>query len=111
MCRDPLVRCAAPSSHQRLRDTLVDAAHARTSAVGRNPVRMGGVATTAGVSRQTVYNEFGSKAGLAEALARAEAERFVGNVRAALVAHGADVRADAYARTRRRQQDRARTWL
>ncbi|GGO30786.1 TetR/AcrR family transcriptional regulator [Micromonospora parathelypteridis] len=85
------------SPRQRLRDTIVDAARARTIAAGWDAVRMGGVATTAGVSRQTVYNEFGSKAGLAEALARAEVDRFVGDVRAALDAHGSDVRAGAYA--------------
>ncbi|MFG3557984.1 TetR family transcriptional regulator [Micromonospora sp. NPDC047557] len=85
------------SPRQRLRDTIVDAARARTIAAGWDAVRMGGVATTAGVSRQTVYNEFGSKAGLAEALARREVDRFVGDVREALLAHGADVRAGAYA--------------
>ncbi|SIN37971.1 TetR/AcrR family transcriptional regulator [Micromonospora cremea] len=85
------------SPRQRLRDTIVDAARARTIAAGWDAVRMGGVASAAGVSRQTVYNEFGSKAGLAEALARREVDRFVGDVRAALVAHGPDVRAGAYA--------------
>jgi AcrR family transcriptional regulator len=85
------------SPRQRLRDTIVDAARARTIAVGWDAVRMGGVATAAGVSRQTVYNEFGSKAGLAEALARREVDRFVGDVREALDAHGSDVRAGAYA--------------
>lgn len=75
----------------------MDAARTRTIAAGWDAVRMGGVATTAGVSRQTVYNEFGSKAGLAEALARHEVDRFVGDVRAALLAHDADVRAGAYA--------------
>lgn len=75
----------------------MDAARARTIAAGWDAVRMGGVATTAGVSRQTVYNEFGSKAGLAEALARREVDRFVGDVRAHLLAHGSDVRAGAYA--------------
>ncbi|RQX18335.1 TetR family transcriptional regulator, partial [Micromonospora ureilytica] len=54
------------SPRQRLRDTIVDALRARTIAAGWDAVRMGGVATTAGVSRQTVYNEFGSKAGLAD---------------------------------------------
>ncbi|PWR12157.1 TetR family transcriptional regulator [Micromonospora acroterricola] len=82
---------------QRLRDTIVDAARSRAIAAGWDAVRMGGVATAAGVSRQTVYNEFGSKAGLAEALARREVDRFVGDVRSALVAHGPDVRAGAYA--------------
>ncbi len=87
-------------STPRLRDTIVDAARAQTIAAGWDGVRMGGVAQAAGVSRQTVYNEFGSKAGLAEALARREVDRFVGEVRAALDAHGADVRAAAYAAIR-----------
>ncbi|MFC4021307.1 TetR family transcriptional regulator [Micromonospora sp. GCM10011542] len=84
-------------SRQRLRDMIVDAARAQTVAAGWDGVRMGGVATAAGVSRQTVYNEFGNKAGLAEALARREVDRFVGDVRTALAAHGPDVRAGAYA--------------
>ena len=88
------------SARQRLRDMIVDAARAQTVASGWDGVRMGGVAAAAGVSRQTVYNEFGSKAGLAEALARREVDRFVAEVRAALRAHGADVRAGAYAAIR-----------
>ena len=88
------------STRQRLRDSIVDAARAQTVATGWDGVRMGGVASAAGVSRQTVYNEFGSKAGLAEALARREVDRFVGEVRAVLDAHGADVRAGAYAAIR-----------
>ncbi|BCL16221.1 TetR family transcriptional regulator [Micromonospora sagamiensis] len=85
------------TARQRLRDTIVDAARAQAVAVGWDGVRMGSVAGAAGVSRQTVYNEFGSKAGLAEALARREVDRFVADVRAALRRHGDDVRAGAYA--------------
>ncbi|SCL20377.1 DNA-binding transcriptional regulator, AcrR family [Micromonospora inyonensis] len=85
------------TARQRLRDTIVDAARAQAVAVGWDGVRMGGVAGAAGVSRQTVYNEFGSKAGLAEALARREVDRFVADVRAVLRRHGDDVRAGAYA--------------
>jgi AcrR family transcriptional regulator len=85
------------SARERLRAGIVDAARAQTVATGWDGVRMGTVAAAAGVSRQTVYNEFGSKAGLAEALARREVDRFVGEVRAALAAHGDDVRAAAYA--------------
>ncbi|WP_320065241.1 TetR family transcriptional regulator [Micromonospora sp. RTGN7] len=84
-------------ARQRLRDGIVDAARAQTVAEGWDGVRMGEVATAAGVSRQTVYNEFGSKAGLAEALARREVDRFVTDMRANLDAHGDDVRAGAYA--------------
>ncbi|MFC5924932.1 TetR family transcriptional regulator [Micromonospora vulcania] len=85
------------SNTTRLRNGIVDAARALTVATGWDGVRMGAVASAAGVSRQTVYNEFGSKAGLAEALARREVDQFVGAVRAALIAHGPDVRAGAYA--------------
>ncbi|WDZ87437.1 TetR/AcrR family transcriptional regulator [Micromonospora cathayae] len=85
------------TARQRLRDVIVDAARAQTVAVGWDSVRMGGVARAAGVSRQTVYNEFGSRAGLAEALARREVDRFVGAVRAVLRRHDDDVPAGAYA--------------
>ncbi|WP_089156991.1 TetR family transcriptional regulator [Micromonospora sp. NBS 11-29] len=83
------------------RNGIVDAARALTVALGWDGVRMAAVAEAAGVSRQTVYNEFGTKAGLAEALARREVDRFVGEVRAALEEHGADVRAAAFAAIRR----------
>ncbi|MDG4817913.1 MULTISPECIES: TetR family transcriptional regulator [unclassified Micromonospora] len=85
------------AARQRLRDGIVDAARAQTIAEGWDGVRMGGVAAAAGVSRQTVYNEFGTKAGLAEALARREVDRFVTDVRARLDEHGDDLRAAAYA--------------
>ncbi|MGK5519752.1 TetR family transcriptional regulator [Micromonospora sp. URMC 107] len=81
----------------RSREAIVEAARALTIATGWDGVRMGAVARAAGVSRQTVYNEFGTKAGLAEALARREVDRFVGDVRALLHAHGDDVRAAAHA--------------
>ena len=81
----------------RLRDTLVSAARDLTVANGWESVRMADVAGAAGVSRQTVYNEFGGRAGLAEAVAVREIERFVSGVRGELFAHGADVRGAAYA--------------
>ncbi|MEU6076678.1 TetR family transcriptional regulator [Micromonospora sp. NPDC047074] len=81
----------------RSREMIVEAAGALTVATGWDGVRMGAVARAAGVSRQTVYNEFGSKAALAEALARREIDRFVGAVRALLRVHGHDVRAAAHA--------------
>lgn len=84
-------------ARQQLRDAIVDAARELTIAHGWDNVRMAQVAALVGVSRQTVYNEFTSKAGLAEALAQREVERFVGDVRTHLFAHGDDVRAGAYA--------------
>jgi AcrR family transcriptional regulator len=84
-------------ARQHLRDAIVDAARELAIAHGWDGVRMANVATVAGVSRQTVYNEFASKPGLAEALAQREVERFVTGVRTHLFAHGDDVRAGAYA--------------
>jgi AcrR family transcriptional regulator len=75
------------------RESLLDAA---LSALAQHPwgaVRMVDVAATAGVSRQTLYNEFGSKEGIARALARREADDFLDGVEHALSAasrHGAD---------------------
>ncbi|MFI6276116.1 TetR/AcrR family transcriptional regulator [Streptomyces sp. NPDC050988] len=69
------------------RESLLDAAH---TALGRRPwsaVRMVDVAAAAGVSRQTLYNEFGSKEGLARALVRREADAYLAGVERALASH------------------------
>ncbi|WP_328448439.1 TetR/AcrR family transcriptional regulator [Streptomyces sp. NBC_00386] len=69
------------------RESLLDAAY---TALARRPwsaVRMVDVAAVAGVSRQTLYNEFGSKEGLARALVRREADAYLAGVDRALAAH------------------------
>ncbi|MFI9468460.1 TetR/AcrR family transcriptional regulator [Streptomyces sp. NPDC052492] len=69
------------------RESLLDAAY---TALARRPwsaVRMVDVAAAAGVSRQTLYNEFGSKDGLARALVRREADIYLAGVDRALTAH------------------------
>lgn len=66
------------------RESLLDAAF---TALERRPwsaVRMVDVAAVAGVSRQTLYNEFGSKEGLARALVRREADGYLAGVDRAL---------------------------
>ncbi|MBP8537796.1 TetR/AcrR family transcriptional regulator [Streptomyces sp. MK37H] len=66
------------------RESLLDAAFA---ALERRPwprVKMSDVAAAAGVSRQTLYNEFGSKEGLARALVRREADAYLCGVERAL---------------------------
>ncbi|MFI1353778.1 TetR/AcrR family transcriptional regulator [Streptomyces sp. NPDC020898] len=66
------------------RDSLLDSAY---TALARRPwsaVRMVDVAAAAGVSRQTLYNEFGSKDGLARALVRREADAYLAGVERAL---------------------------
>ncbi|MEV7067301.1 TetR/AcrR family transcriptional regulator [Streptomyces collinus] len=69
------------------RESLLDAAY---TALVRRPwsaVRMVDVAAAAGVSRQTLYNEFGSKDGLARALVRREADGYLAGVDRALAGY------------------------
>src|SRR4051812_47333613 len=54
------------------RESLLDAAYTALARRAWSAVRMVDVAAVAGVSRQTLYNEFGSKEGLARALVRRE---------------------------------------
>jgi AcrR family transcriptional regulator len=69
------------------RTALLDAAHAAVVGPGWAKVRMADVAAAAGVSRQTLYAEFGSKDGLAQALALREAARFVDGAESVLTGH------------------------
>lgn len=56
-------------------------------------ITLADVARTAGVSRQTIYNEFGSRQGLAQAYALRLADRLVDDVSRAVDAHLGDVNA------------------
>ncbi|GAA2658342.1 TetR family transcriptional regulator [Paractinoplanes durhamensis] len=87
------------SNRARLRSALIRAARDLTVQHGWESVRMVDVAKAVGVSRQTVYNEFDGRAGLAEALAASEVQQFAQRVRTELFAHKADIRAAAYAAT------------
>ncbi|UQI47994.1 TetR/AcrR family transcriptional regulator [Streptomyces sp. HU2014] len=78
------------------RELLLDAAFAALGSRPWSGVRMVDVAAAAGVSRQTLYNEFGSKDGLARALVRRETEAFLAGVVRALAGPGPG--ADAGAR-------------
>lgn len=66
----------APTFRERVREQLrvaiLDAAREHAVERGWRNVRMGDVATTVGVSRQTVYSEFTNKDTLAEAVALRE---------------------------------------
>ncbi|GGT39534.1 TetR/AcrR family transcriptional regulator [Streptomyces purpureus] len=59
------------------REALLNAALAALATLPWSGVRMVDVAARAGVSRQTLYNEFGSKEGLARALVRREADAYL----------------------------------
>ena len=69
------------------REALLDAAAHAALTVGWSSARMADVARAAGVSRQTLYAEFGSKDGLAQALALREAQRYMDGAEAARAGH------------------------
>ncbi|MGW7055171.1 TetR/AcrR family transcriptional regulator [Streptomyces sp. NPDC054887] len=62
------------------REALLDAAFTALAHRPWSGVRMVDVAAAAGVSRQTLYNEFGTKDGLARALVRREADGYLAGV-------------------------------
>lgn len=66
------------------REALLDAAREAVLSAGWTRTRMADVAAAAGLSRQTLYAEFGSKDGVAQALALREAARFVDGSEAVL---------------------------
>ncbi|MFE1175529.1 TetR/AcrR family transcriptional regulator [Streptomyces sp. NPDC058773] len=66
------------------RESLLDAAYTALTERSWAAVRMVDVAAAAGVSRQTLYHEFGSKEGLARALVRRETDNYLAGVDRAL---------------------------
>ncbi|MFE3883935.1 TetR/AcrR family transcriptional regulator [Streptomyces lydicus] len=82
------------------RESLLDAAYTALTQRAWTAIRMVDVAAAAGVSRQTLYNEFGSKEGLARALVRRETENYLAGVARALSrgASAAGARGDAAGR-------------
>ncbi|MBO3743865.1 TetR/AcrR family transcriptional regulator [Actinoplanes flavus] len=99
------------ASRARLRDILIGAARDLAVERGWENVRMADVARAAGVSRQTVYNEFDGRGGLAEALALREINQFAAEVRSRLFDHGGDVRAAGHAAILHTLQEAARNPL
>jgi len=80
---------ATPTLSMRAR--VVEAAVELTSQVGWSQVTMARIAERVGVSRQTVYNEIGTKARLAEAMTSAELDRFLEVVSVSFDAHPDDL--------------------
>ena len=78
---------AVPTTRER----VVDAAVRLTAQIGWSQVTMARLAEEVGVSRQTVYNEVGTKPGLAEAMILSELDRFLGVVNRAFDAHPDDL--------------------
>ena len=67
----------AEASRALLRDSILDAMREELLAKDWSAVRLSDVARTAGISRQTIYNEFGSRQGLAQGYALRLADRLV----------------------------------
>jgi AcrR family transcriptional regulator len=81
------------AARELLRSTLFDAARHELARRPWSEVTMADVATTAGVSRQTLYKEFGSRDEFARELVLREGARFVAAVEGELDAHLDDPRA------------------
>lgn len=72
------------AARELLRTTAFDAARRLLEEEPWSKIPMSRIAAAAGVSRQTLYNEFGNRDGLGQALVLHEAERFVNGVEAAM---------------------------
>jgi len=72
----------------RLRDRLLEAACGLVAAGDWAGLRMAHVAAVAGVSRQTAYNEFGSKAALGRAIVEQEIARLLTGLQGEMAATG-----------------------
>jgi AcrR family transcriptional regulator len=70
---------------------MLDATSAMVANGDWDGLRLAQVARAAGVSRQTAYNEFGSKVGLGRALVEREVDAFLGGVQERMEPHADDV--------------------
>ncbi|MFA9270427.1 MAG: TetR family transcriptional regulator [Baekduiaceae bacterium] len=77
----------AEAARELLRDSLLDAAVDLLEDRTWSQVTMAGVAKGAGVSRQTLYNEFGSRQDFAQAFVLREVDRFLSAVEDAVEAN------------------------
>lgn len=80
----------AVAARDLLRSTLLDAVRGQLQVKSWAAVTMADVASAAGVSRQTLYKEFGSRSELAQAYVLRETDRFAGAVEEAVTANLAD---------------------
>lgn len=78
------------SFRRHLREQALLAAHALTVEKGWDRVRVSEVAALTGVSRPTLYKEFGDKKGLGDALVVRETERFLAGIETVLDSHSGD---------------------
>ena len=81
----------AEASRILLRDSVLDAMRDLLLARDWSAITLSDVARAAGISRQTIYNEFGSRQGLAQGYALRLADRLVDAVHAAIDANVGDI--------------------
>lgn len=67
-----------------VREHALDAAIRQLTEIGWDQIRFGTIAAQVGVSRPTLYAEFGNKDGFGEALVQHEAQRFLTGINAVL---------------------------
>jgi AcrR family transcriptional regulator len=81
------------AARELLRNTVFDAAREQLASQTWSEITMADIATGAGVSRQTLYNEFGNRNEFGFAFVIHEAERFMDGVEEAVLEHTDNPRA------------------
>jgi AcrR family transcriptional regulator len=81
----------AEASRALLRDSVLDAMRELLLSRDWSAITLADVARAAGISRQTIYNEFGSRQGLAQGYALRLADRLVDAVEGAIYSNVGDV--------------------
>jgi AcrR family transcriptional regulator len=81
------------AARELLRQTVFDAAREQLASQTWSEITMADIASGAGVSRQTLYNEFGNRNEFGFAFVIHEAERFMDGVEKAVLEHTDDSRA------------------
>ncbi|OBI48816.1 TetR family transcriptional regulator [Mycobacterium kyorinense] len=81
----------AEASRVLLRDSVLDAMRELLGTRDWSAITLADVASAAGISRQTIYNEFGSRQGLAQGYALRLADRLVDAVADAICSNVGDV--------------------
>jgi AcrR family transcriptional regulator len=83
----------AEASRALLRDSILDGMREELLTRDWSAITLSHVAKAAGISRQTIYNEFGSRHGLAQAYALRLADRLVDQIDSAIEGNDGDVHA------------------
>jgi AcrR family transcriptional regulator len=94
--RSPAASARTPypeAARELLRQTFFDAARDQLGERAWSEITMADIAAAAGVSRQTLYKEFGNRNEFGLALILHEGERFLAEVEATVLAHTDDPRA------------------